>query len=121
MFSFQQKFNKQLQGAATGSQVSSVIANIYMEEFEESALEPLCSIPTPQWKRYVDDIICIVNKDQVDILFSNLNQWMPTSSLQCSLQTAKEESIFWTPGAPLALITLSTLQFIENQLTQTDI
>ena len=48
VFSFQQKFYKQLQGAAMGSPVSPVIANIY--------------------------IICIAKKDQVDILFNHISQ-----------------------------------------------
>ena len=38
------------------------------------ALGPLCPIPTPWWKRYVYDVICIVKKDQVDILFNHINQ-----------------------------------------------
>ena len=52
-----------------GSPVSPVIANIYMEYFEELALGPQCLIPTPWWKRYVDDIICITKKVHVNILF----------------------------------------------------
>ena len=56
-----------------GSPVSPVIANIYMEYFEELALEPQCPIPTPWWKRYVHDVICITKKDQVDILFNHIN------------------------------------------------
>ena len=39
-----------------GSPVSLVIANIYMEYFEESALGPECPIPSPWWTRYVDDV-----------------------------------------------------------------
>ena len=74
VFSFQQKHYKQLQGAAMGSPVSPVIANIYMEYFEELALGPPCPIPTPVYKRYVDDVICIAKKDQVDILFNHINQ-----------------------------------------------
>ena len=56
-----------------GSPVSLVIANIYMEYFEELALGSECPIPTPWWKRYVDDVICITKKDQVDILFYHIN------------------------------------------------
>ena len=74
VFSFQHKFYKQLQGAAIGSPISPAIANIYMEYFEELALGPQWTIPTPWWKRYVDDVICIIKKDQVDILFSHINQ-----------------------------------------------
>ena len=74
VFSFQHKFYKQLQGAAIGSPVSPVIANIYMEYFEELALGPQCPIPIPWWQRYVDDVISITRKDQVDILFMHINQ-----------------------------------------------
>ena len=56
-----------------GSPASPVIANIYMEFFEELALGPQCPIPTPWWKRYVDDVIFITKKDQVDILFNHIN------------------------------------------------
>ena len=40
MFSFQGKSYKQLHGAAMGSPCSPVVANIYMEYFEELALGP---------------------------------------------------------------------------------
>ena len=45
-----------------------------MEYFEELALGPQCPIPTPCWKRYADDVICITKKDQVDTLFNHINQ-----------------------------------------------
>ena len=53
--------------------VSPVIANIYMEYFEEIALYPQCPIPTPWWKRYVDEVNSIVLKRQVDTLFNHLH------------------------------------------------
>ena len=56
-----------------GSPVSSVIENIYMEYFAELAPRPQCPIPTLWWKRYVDDVICITKKDQVNILFNHIN------------------------------------------------
>ena len=65
VFSFQGKFY-QLKGAAMGSSVSPVIASICMEYFEELALGPQCPIPTPWWKRYVEDINNIVKKEQID-------------------------------------------------------
>ena len=43
-FLFQGKFYEQVQGAAMGSSISPLIANIFMEEFEVKALS---SIPTP--------------------------------------------------------------------------
>ena len=47
-----------------GALVSPFIANIYMEYFKEIALGPECTIPTPWWKRYVDNVISIVKKNK---------------------------------------------------------
>ena len=47
VFSFQNILYKQLQGPAMDSPLSPVIANIYMEYFEELALWSQCPIPTP--------------------------------------------------------------------------
>ncbi len=51
----------QVDGAAMGSRVSAVVANLYMDFFEE---EDLNSAPVKPvlWKRYVDDTFCIVKK-----------------------------------------------------------
>ena len=45
VFSFQGNFFKQLHGAAMGSPCSPVVANIYMEYFEDMALGP--ELPPP--------------------------------------------------------------------------
>ena len=45
-----------------GFPVSPVIANIYMEYFEELTLGTQCPIPTPRWERCMDDIICITKQ-----------------------------------------------------------
>ena len=45
-----------------GFPVSPVIANIYIEYFEGLTLGPPYPIPTPWWKRYVDDVICITKR-----------------------------------------------------------
>ena len=42
-----------------------------MEYFEEIALGPECPIPSPWWKRYMDDIIYTVIKEQVDTFFNH--------------------------------------------------
>ena len=62
VFSFQGNFFKQLHGAAMGSPCSPVVANIYMEYFEELALGPELPIPIKEWKRYVDDVFSIIPK-----------------------------------------------------------
>ena len=50
VFSFQGNFYKQLHRAAIGSPCSPVVANIYMEYFEELALGPELPIPIKEWK-----------------------------------------------------------------------
>ena len=64
VFSFQNKFYKQLHGAAMGSPCSPVVANIYMEYFEKRALGPELpiSFTINTWLRYVDDVLTIVKK-----------------------------------------------------------
>ena len=37
-FSFQNKFYEQIEGAAMGSPVSPIVANLFMEDFERKAL-----------------------------------------------------------------------------------
>ena len=73
VFSFQGNFFKQLHGAAMGSPCSSVVANIYMEYFEDKALDPKFPLPIKEWKRYVDDIFSIIPKGQHDTMPQHLN------------------------------------------------
>ena len=49
------KFYKQLQGAAMGSLVSHVIANIHLEHFESLAI-PTSPTLIKWWFRYVADV-----------------------------------------------------------------
>ena len=63
-FSFQDQFYEQVEGAAMGSPVSPIVANLYMEYLEQKVLS---TAPTPPrfWCRYVDDTFVIhkeVNK-----------------------------------------------------------
>ena len=114
--SFQHKFYKQLQGAAMGTPVSPVISNIYIDYFEELALGPQCPIPTPWWKRYVDDVICITKKDPSG------HPIQPQKSNRCPHQVHYVVSWQWRKNSFLGLFLsasltsaiLSTPQCIEN-------
>ena len=56
-FSFQDQFYEQVKGAAMGSLVNPIVANLYMEYFEQKAL---ITGPHPRlWQKYVDDTFVI--------------------------------------------------------------
>ena len=82
-----------------GSPISLVIANIYMEYCEELALGPQCSIPIPWWNRYADVVICIMKKDQVDILLNHNNNM--GDHIRFTMECPDNEGSFpsWTQGA----------------------
>ena len=63
-FSFQDQFYEQVEGAAMGSPVSPIVANLYMEFLEQKALSTSPN-PPRSWCRFVDDTFVIhkeVNK-----------------------------------------------------------
>ncbi|XP_030838373.1 uncharacterized protein LOC115922810 [Strongylocentrotus purpuratus] len=57
-FKWRSNFYKQLQGAAMGSPLSPIIANIFMEHLEHQALKSADKSPS-LWLRYVDDTFVI--------------------------------------------------------------
>ena len=65
-----------------GYPVSAVVANLYMEFFEELALRTAPARPRI-WKRYVDDTFTLVKKDDVDEL---LNSIRPSIKLTTELE-----------------------------------
>ena len=71
-FSYQGEFYTQLEGAAMGSPVSPLVANIFMEEFEVKALK---SFPhhIKFWARYVDDTGCVIKRHLVQDFANHLN------------------------------------------------
>ncbi len=84
-FSYNGEFYEQREGAAMDSPVSAVVANLYMEFFEELALESAPSRPR-FWKRYVDDTCCIMQRDAVEPLLRHLNEVRPTIKFTMELE-----------------------------------
>ena len=64
-------------GAAMGSPVSAVLANLYMEEFDERATATATYKPKI-WKRCVDDTFTVLGKDHVVGFLQHLNSQWPT-------------------------------------------
>ena len=93
-FLFRGNIYKQRFGAAMGSPVSPVVANLYMEFLEQQAIATAPVHCKPRlWKRYVDDILEIVNEDQVDNLTEHLNQTDPTDSIKFTYEKETNNSI----------------------------
>ena len=86
-FSHEGTFYEQHKGAAMGSPVSAVVANLYMDFFEELALDT-APVKSHLWKRYVDDTCCIVKKDVTERLLDHLNSVQP--SIQLTVEVEKD-------------------------------
>ncbi|XP_049868146.1 uncharacterized protein LOC126368293 [Pectinophora gossypiella] len=73
-FVYRGEFFLQIDGVAMGSPVAPVIANLWMEHFEERAISTF-PVPLKCWIRYVDDIFCIYKggKPQTDQCLQHLN------------------------------------------------
>ena len=71
-FTFQGKIFEQVKGAAMGSPISPIVANLFMEDLEKKAL---ATAPTPStlWKRFVDDTFIIIQKTEKDNFLQHLN------------------------------------------------
>ena len=69
---FRGKHYKQNFGTAMGLPVSTVVANLVMEDVEKRDLSTFHS-PPKIWKRYVDDTYVIINKTSVEDFLDHLN------------------------------------------------
>ena len=86
---YQQKF-----GAAMGSPVSPIVANLYMEHLEQRAIETAPAECKPRiWKRYVDDILAVIPSGQADNLKEHLNQVDGTESIKFTVEEEVDSSI----------------------------
>nr|XP_049699777.1 uncharacterized protein LOC126053464 [Helicoverpa armigera] len=83
-------FYTQVDGVAMGSPVSPIVADIFMEDFEERALQ---SAPvTPKfYKRYVDDTFTILPSDKVTAFLNHLNSINP--KIQFTMESEANNSL----------------------------
>ena len=71
-FLFQNQYFEQTKGVAMGSPVSTIVANIYMEAFEDRAINTALN-PPRMLRRYVDDTFVIQKKSHKDEFFQHIN------------------------------------------------
>ena len=71
-FTHKGKFFEQVEGAAMGSPISPIVANLFMENFESRALQ---SSPNPPllWKRFVDDTFVILKRGHKEEFLTHIN------------------------------------------------
>ena len=71
-FQFNGKFLKQTDGVAMGGPASSVIAEIYMQAHESTALTTT-SNPPKVWERFIDDVFLIIKKSSLEGFSNHVN------------------------------------------------
>ena len=86
-FKVNDKLYKQKQGTAMGSPVSVVIANLFMEEVEQKAIQSF-SHDVKVWKRYVDDTFVVIRAEHVDAFHEHLNDQFPGVSFTLEKESA---------------------------------
>ena len=84
-FCFGGQIHEQREGAAMGSPVLAVVANLYMEHFEKLALKNAPSQPR-LWKRYVDDTCCIIRSETVKEFHHHINSVRPSIQFRVELE-----------------------------------
>ena len=85
---------QQVKGAAMGSPLSPIAVNLYMEWLEEQAIATAPLNCSPKlWKRYVDDILEIIQKGETENLTQHLNQIDPTGSIKFTYEEEQDGRI----------------------------
>ena len=87
-FSFQGHFYEQIEGAAMGSPVSPIVANLYMEYLEQKALST-APHPPKYWGRYVDDTFVIHKEANKQSFLQHINSVDP--AIRFTVEDNKED------------------------------
>ena len=108
-FQFDNIIYTQLEGAAMGSPVSPIVANLFMEWFEEHAIETF-PYEITFWRRYVDDTLVALCDSLVEPLTTHIN------SIDPSIKFTREEE---DEHHSLAMLDTITTRSSQGQLSFT--
>ena len=75
-FQFDQVIYAQVEGAAMGSPVSPIVANLFMEWFEETAINSF-KYEITLWRRYVDDTLVALSDTLIEDFSTHINNIHP--------------------------------------------
>ena len=87
-FSFQGQFFEQVEGAAMGSPLSPIVANLYMEYIQQKALSP-SPHPPRFWCRFVDDTFVIHKEVNKQDFLQHINSVDP--AIKFTVEDNKED------------------------------
>ena len=116
-FIFQGRFYEQTEGAAMGSPLSPIIANLYMEAFEKKTIS---TSPTPPslWRRFVDDTFVIIKKTQKDSFISHISSIHEKIKFYYGRQQRRwVHAFFWTPWSHHVQMAVKAQKSTGNQPT----
>ena len=89
-FQYRESFYRQKHGCATGSPVSPIVANLYMEEVEHRALSFFSGTVPSHWFRYVDDTWVNIQTRELEVFSAHLNK---TNIIKFTCEDVKENSL----------------------------
>jgi hypothetical protein len=89
-FLYKEKIYKQINSCAMGASISSVIAQLVLEDLEETII-PQLNFNLPFFYRYVDDCILAIPRDKADYILKKFNSYHP--KLQFTIEIEENNQI----------------------------
>ena len=111
---------EQVKGAAMGSPLSPIVANLFMEDLETKALATAPFTPKI-WKRFVDDTFTIIQRADKDAFLEHINSI--STNIHFTYEDPKEDGsipFFRYVDHPRWRRQIKTPRSIENQHIQTN-
>ena len=118
IFIFNGTYYQQTEGVAMGGPPSSIVAEIYMQATETTALITT-SHPPKVWERHVDDVFSIIRRSNLHDFFSTSTAFTPGPSSPWKLKKIPN-SHSWTHSSRGIETTLFLSESTGNLHTQTN-